>query len=97
MPDAFKIIYQRLEDDFNPDVSYIGLGMNEGVGWAGYYNRCLDGSRELATASVIFLADASDFVSCLPIRPETKIVQLWHTRGAFKKFGMSTADLQFGR
>ena len=96
MPDAFKIIYQRLEDNYDLDVSYIGLGMNEGVGWVGYYNRCLDASRELATASVIFLADASDFVSCLPIRPETRVVQLWHACGAFKKFGMSTADLQFG-
>lgn len=35
-------------------------------------------------------------IACLPVRPETKIIQLWHGCGAFKRFGMSTADKIFG-
>ncbi len=96
MPDAFCLLFPYLENHYDLDVRFVGLGMNEGVGWIGYYKRCLDLARDLATASYVFLADASDVVSCLPIRPETKVVQLWHACGAFKKFGMSTADKLFG-
>lgn len=46
--------------------------------------------------SVFFLNDASNVVSCLPLREGTTVVQLWHGCGAFKKWGMSTADLIFG-
>ncbi len=52
--------------------------------------------RDLATAKVLFLDEGTDLLSHIPIRPETKVVQLWHGCGAFKKFGRSTADKSFG-
>ena len=46
--------------------------------------------RAMATAQYVVLNDASSLVSCVPLRPETTVVQLWHGCGAFKKWGMST-------
>ena len=52
--------------------------------------------RDLGTARVLFLDEGTDLLSHIPIRPETKVVQLWHGCGAFKKFGRSTAEKSFG-
>jgi CDP-glycerol glycerophosphotransferase (TagB/SpsB family) len=52
--------------------------------------------KDAATASVIFVNDACNVISAVPIRKETTVLQLWHACGAFKRFGLSTADLKFG-
>lgn len=95
MPGSFDLLFERLSGDPSKKVEYITLAQNHVPRLKYYLNgaRCL---RRLAVAEVIFLDDASDLVSCLPMRPETKAVQLWHACGAFKKWGMSTADLKFG-
>ena len=94
-PDAFDLVMPRMRDRYGMDVRYVGLGQNTSS-WTAYYQRCLAFMRDLADARYVFLADASDVTSCVALRPETKIVQLWHACGAFKKFGMSTADKIFG-
>lgn len=95
MPGSFDLLHERLSGDPSKKVEYITLAQNHVPRLKYYLNgvRCL---KRLAAAEVIFLDDASDLVSCLPMRPETKAVQLWHACGAFKKWGMSTADLKFG-
>lgn len=52
--------------------------------------------RELATAEYVFTTEALSTVGGFRKRPETKLVNLWHGCGAFKKFGFSTAELKFG-
>lgn len=52
--------------------------------------------RTVARSRVVFLRSPSAFISSLPIRKETKVVQLWHACGAFKRFGLSTADAKIG-
>ncbi len=52
--------------------------------------------KDLATANYVFLDEATVTTCGIHKRPETKIVQLWHGCGAFKKFGFSTADKLFG-
>lgn len=61
-----------------------------------YMERSLEFLKDAATASVIFVNDACNVISAVPIRKETTVVQLWHACGAFKRFGLSTADLKFG-
>lgn len=84
-----------LGQSYNLDVSTVLLH-EYSVSKKRYLDNCLKMIRRLATAQYAFLDDASAAVSCVPLRSETKIVQLWHACGAFKKFGMSTADLKFG-
>lgn len=59
-------------------------------------SRCLRMLKDISDAHYIFLNDVCNITSCIPLRKESKIFQLWHACGAFKKFGMSTADLIFG-
>lgn len=95
LPDAYKILYEKLVEETSFDVRFVSLGQNR-VRLRQYYYNCRDAVKEVATAKYVFLNDASDLISCLPLRDETKAVQLWHACGAFKKWGMSTADLKFG-
>lgn len=61
-----------------------------------YDRNCVEFVKDIATAKYIFADEASNVLSCVPMRPETIVTQTWHGCGAFKKFGFSTADLIFG-
>ncbi len=96
MPDAFSVIMPYLECNYDLDIHFISLAHGEST-TAELNERLVAFARELATASVVFLDDASPYVSCVPLRPETRVVNLWHACGAFKKWGYSCADADFGR
>ena len=95
MPDAFDLLWQRCEEDPAKEPRYYSLQQNY-VSYVRYLKRSIRALREISRAEVVFLSDASDLVSCVKLRPETRVVQLWHACGAFKKWGMSTANLKFG-
>lgn len=57
---------------------------------------CLSAIPQLASAQFIFVNESSYFLSCLPIRPETTVIQTWHACGAFKKFGYSVIGKGYG-
>lgn len=61
-----------------------------------YYENAFEFIKEAATAKAIFLTTANDLLSWIDLRPETKLIQLWHGVGMFKKVGWSTVDKQFG-
>ena len=45
-------------------------------------------AKKIATSKFIFLNAAYTYTSIINIRKETKVIQLWHAAGAFKKFGI---------
>lgn len=49
-----------------------------------------------ARSAVVFLSDNFDPVCAHKPRKGSKVVQLWHACGAFKKFGYSTLDSDWG-
>ena len=90
-----EYIYNELKDNYNFDIHTHFLQM----GFAKrkeYRSLCEDMIRDIADAKYVFMNDASNVFACLPVRKETVVTQLWHGCGAFKKFGLSTADLIFG-
>lgn len=95
LPDAFALIMPYLENHYGMQVKFVGLGQQT-VGYRTYLTRCQAFIDELASAAYVFLEDSNDIVSCVPLRQETKAIQLWHACGAFKKWGMSTSELKFG-
>lgn len=95
MPDSFALLYKRFEQEEGPEPQFLSLGYGR-LKLIPYYLNCISAVKELAKYRYIFLDDASDVVSCLPLRSETDVIQLWHACGAFKKWGMSTGDLLFG-
>jgi CDP-ribitol ribitolphosphotransferase len=61
-----------------------------------YLRKCLAAIPNLARAEFVFVSESSYFLSALPIRKETTVLQVWHGPGAFKKFGYSTLGKGFG-
>ena len=93
--DSFRLLYDRIKADTKYKVSTHFLRMSF-VPRKEYRKLCKNMVKDIATAKYVFLNESSNVTSCLPLRKETVLTQLWHACGAFKKFGMSTADLKFG-
>ncbi|MGN1031065.1 MAG: CDP-glycerol glycerophosphotransferase family protein [Butyricicoccaceae bacterium] len=66
------------------------------VGMARYSLNCIKMLWQIGNARCVFVSDACNVLGMVRKRPETTVVQLWHACGAFKKFGMSTAELLWG-
>jgi len=93
--DNFRYIYDELKQSYDLNISEHFLGTSF-VSRRENINRTKKMIRDISTASYIFLNESTNVLSFLPMRKETVVTQLWHACGAFKKFGMSTADLIFG-
>ncbi len=72
-------------------VCYEGLKIRQ-VSFVEYYENALRFIENLATAKAVFLSTANDLLSQFDVRKETKVIQLWHGVGVFKKVGYSTVD-----
>lgn len=95
LTNSFEVIFDELVNNYDYSIHPHFL-RNSQCTRPEYRKRCLDAVEDIATAKYVFLNEASNVISAIPLRPETKIIQLWHGCGAFKKFGLSTADLIFG-
>lgn len=91
----FELVYDILCQEYDCDLRITFLRATR-VSGLKYFLNCMGLIAEISNAKYIFLSDASNIISSLSLRKETKVAQLWHACGAFKKFGMSTADLLFG-
>ena len=97
LTDNFSAVYAAMEGlPFERIPVFTGNGGESPSNPAGRVKLETEALRELADAQFIFLNDSSSLVSCLPLREETKVIQLWHACGAFKKFGYSLADKKYG-
>lgn len=93
--DSFALLYNDLKENYNFKISTHFLRTSF-VSRKEYIKRCKAMVADIADAKYVFLNESTNVIANLPIRKETVITQLWHACGAFKKFGMSTADLLFG-
>lgn len=92
---SFQIMFDELANhyDYNIHVHFL---LNSKTTRTDYANRVINAARDIATAKYVFLNEGSNAISAIPLREGTKVIQLWHGCGAFKRFGFSTADLIFG-
>lgn len=95
LSDNFQLVYEALKNREDMELVCCFIGEGRLGRWAQWKNNAAV-IREMATAKYVFINDSSTLISCVSLRPETKVVQLWHACGAFKKFGYSTADKIFG-
>ena len=95
LTNSFQTLYKALEKDGSYDIHTHFL-RNTFVKRKVYDDNCRAFIKDIATAKYVFANEASNVLSCVPMRPETIVTQTWHGCGAFKKFGFSTADLIFG-
>lgn len=93
--DNMQLIWKKLKKAGGYEI-HAHYMMNSFVERKEYVRRCTKMMADLADAKYVFIDEANEVLSAVDLRPETVVVQLWHACGAFKKFGMSTADRIFG-
>ena len=91
MNQAFSYIYNYLPQR-GYSVRLFELGLDS-VPKSLYYWNAVNFARQAASAKVIFFHESNELLGHTQIRPETKVVQLWHGCGVFKKIGLDTAGL----
>ncbi|MDR1018736.1 MAG: CDP-glycerol glycerophosphotransferase family protein, partial [Lachnospiraceae bacterium] len=92
LTDNFELLYKEFKaKGYEIKVHYI---RNTFVGLWEYYKRCNSMLHDISDARFVFLNEASDVLGAIPLRHETKIIQVWHGCGAFKKFGFSTLGIK---
>ena len=95
VPDSFRLILSVLRKDPAFECRFVALDRNHSS-YPEFIRKSTLLVREMAAAEVVFLSDINEVVSCVEKRPGTKVVQLWHACGAFKKFGYSTIGNEHG-
>ena len=95
LSNSFQEIYNELvrNYDLNIHCHFFRISF---VDKAEQYRRMRDFVIDAATAKYLIYAEGSDVHGSLPKRKGQHILNTWHAAGAFKKFGLSTADKIFG-
>ena len=92
---SFRLMYDRLKADGEYTVSEQYLRTSF-TGKREYVKRVVRMLKDIADAGVIFLNDSTNALGHIELREGSKLIQLWHGCGAFKKFGLATGELKFG-
>lgn len=96
--DNFKFIYQEMQSQ-ELDFEYVFLlkKMKKGLkNQFTYFLHLLKATHYLATSSHFIIDDYYFPVYVIKPRKGTEIIQVWHGCGAFKKFGYSILDKDYG-
>lgn len=94
LSDNYTLLYETLEKKgYHLTVHYLQVADSS---WKDIIPRTLHMLKDMATARCVFLSESNSVFGCIALRKETKLVQLWHACGAFKKWGFSVAEKSFG-
>lgn len=92
--DSMMLVKRELEQrGFTCD--FVSLSKYRG-GLGAHALACLRMASKAGRSRAVVLCEAITAVGVLRMRKGSQVVQLWHGCGAFKKFGMSTAEKTFG-
>ena len=82
----FEFVYNQLKGDKNLDIHF----MFNTKTFRQMSRKDIDEFAEMcATSKVIILDEYTPQIHLIDLKPETKLIQLWHACGAFKTFGFS--------
>lgn len=94
LTDNYTLLYNSLKQSgYDVRVHYLQVAHS---GWSKIIKRSLALIRDMGDASVVFLNESNSLFGAFTLRAETQMVQVWHACGAFKKWGYSVADKEFG-
>ena len=95
LSNSLQAMFDKVDSDYGYEARFVSLAQRR-TNMLGFGLNCAYMAWLAARAAHIFYCEGNKPVGCLPLRPETTTVQLWHGCGAVKKFGMSTAEKTFG-
>lgn len=87
--ETFRYLYRKLEKNYPYKLALYEM-YRDTVSKTEYHINAAWFIRDMALARVVFVHESNNLMGYLNIRPETKIVQLWHGCGVFKHIGLST-------
>lgn len=82
----FAFVYDKLKDDKNLNINFI---LNEHTISEMSLGEISKFTKACATSKVVILDEFTPQIHYIDLRPETKLIQLWHACGAFKTFGFT--------
>lgn len=94
LSDNFLLLHEALlQEGYTVDVHYLRVSSSS---WGATVLRSLRLIWSMGNARCVFLCESNSLFGAFSLRKGTKLVQLWHACGAFKKWGYSAADQNFG-
>lgn len=98
LEDNFKYIYEEIKrQNLDYDCFCLFKKVDPGIiGKVKYLFHMMRATFYMATSEFFLIDDYYFPVYCIKPRRGTEIVQVWHACGAFKKFGYSTLDKNYG-
>lgn len=82
----FEFVYNKIKDDKNLDINFL---FNTKSFRYMTNKEIKEFATMCATSKVIVLDEYTPQIHLIDLKPETKLVQLWHACGAFKTFGFT--------
>lgn len=82
----FEFVYNKIKDDKNLDINFLFNTKN--FRYMSFKEIC-EFAEMCATSKVIVLDEFTPQIHLIDLKPETKLIQLWHACGAFKTFGFT--------
>ncbi len=94
LTDSYKLIYDEIKALSDYDAEIVYLYNNKGG--LSYLLRYLKLCFKMGSAGCILCDDTCNLFGAFRLRKNTKLIQTWHSCGAFKKWGECISDLSFG-
>ena len=82
----FAFVYDKLKDDPKLDINFI---LNSHTIGKMSFKEIKTFTKACATSKVVILDEFTPQIHYIDLKPETKLIQLWHACGAFKTFGFT--------
>ncbi|MDE5863211.1 MAG: CDP-glycerol glycerophosphotransferase family protein [Lachnospiraceae bacterium] len=94
LSDDYILIYEHLKrENCDVRIHYLGLSI---FSWGKIVFRTIKLIWDMTAASCVLINDSNSVFGAFNLREETRLIQLWHACGAFKKWGYSVVDKTFG-
>lgn len=90
---SFKYIHNKIKNEGKYEIEVHNLHRGD-VPYTQYYLNAIPWIKSLATSKACFVHESNNLLGHIDIKKETKVIQLWHGCGVFKKIGLSTANLK---
>lgn len=89
----FAFVHNKIKDDKNLKIDFI---LNEHTIAEMSFKEIRIFTKACATSKVIVLDEFTPQIHYIDLRPQTKLIQLWHACGAFKTFGFTRLSKPHG-
>ncbi len=82
----FAFVYSKIKHDKNLKLNFI---LNEHTIAKMSFKEIRNFTKACATSKIVILDEFTPQIHYIDLRPQTKLIQLWHACGAFKTFGFT--------